>query len=344
MTRGESSCESAALSLSDLSPRDITWKIVKPQCQMTANAYAGTAYDKYYKRMQDCCGWLKFALVPTTTDEPVHKLQEAFLCHVRHCPICQWRRSLMWRARIFRAMRRIIPDYPGKRFIYLTLTVKNCELDKLGETLTHMNESWQRLVKRKEFPAIGWLRSVEVTRGKDGSAHPHFHALLMVNTGYFTKYYLSQKRWRELWAESLRVEYDPQVDIKVVKPLKQSNTDTSESSDIDNQDSIQKMDEGIVAAIRYTVKYSTKPDEWLNTDTSVTELDKESQHWLLGITEQLHKRRSMAVGGIFKKYIAEEDPRNLIKDDTAAASDTQEEDPRVTYVWRDEVTNYLIST
>ncbi|MDI4746156.1 protein rep, partial [Salmonella enterica subsp. enterica serovar Kentucky] len=34
---------------------------------------------------------------------------------------------------------------------------------------------------RKEFkPVQGWIRTTEVTRGRDGSAHPHFHTLMMV--------------------------------------------------------------------------------------------------------------------------------------------------------------------
>jgi plasmid rolling circle replication initiator protein Rep len=249
----------------------------------------------------------------------------------------------MWRAKAFRAIARVARDYPGKRFIYLTLTVKNCEVNKLGETLTWMNDSWQRLAERKEFPALGWLRSVEVTRSKDGTAHPHFHALLMVNSNYFTKGYLSQKRWRELWAESLRIDYDPQVDIKVVKPQKSTSTVTSETEGQESQPTIQPIDPGLEAAIRYTLKYSTKPDDYLSTDTSVSQSNEEYKRWLLAITKQLHKRKSVATGGIFKKYLSEEDPRNLIRDEgNVDTSETEEEDPRITYVWRDEVTQYLL--
>lgn len=343
MTHDGSSCDRESLRLIDLSPRDITWEVVKPQSQTVANAYAGTAYDKYSERMQSCSGWLRFALVPNNSGDTIHKLQSAHFCHVRHCPICQWRKSLMWRAKAFRAIARVARDYPGKRFIYLTLTVKNCEVDKLGETLTWMNDSWQRLAERKEFPALGWLRSVEVTRGKDDTAHPHFHALLMVNSNYFTKGYLSQKRWRELWAESLRIEYDPQVDIKVVKPQKSTNTVTSESEGQEPQPTVQPIDPGLEAAIRYTLKYSTKPDDYLSTDTSVSQANEEFKQWLIPLTQQMYKRKSVATGGIFKKYMSEEDPRNLIRDEGSSdTSETEESDPRITYVWRDEVTQYLL--
>ncbi len=383
MAHDDLSCDSGASRLSELSPKDITWEVVKPQSQLIATAYAGTVYDKYYERMENCSGWLKFALVQTGSEQVVHKLQSAHFCHVRHCPICAWRKSLMRRAKTFRAMRKILVDYPGKRYIYLTLTVKNCEMEQLGETLTWMNESWQRLSQRKNFPAIGWLRSVEVTKvydiyyddkylGRHGQTwidkwidsnrksksfsrvklrveltsevHPHFHALLMVNAGYFKNYYISQKEWRELWRESLRVEYDPVVDIKVVKPFKQLPPDTSASEANVVEPIIQPIDEGLATAIRYTLKYSTKPDEFLSPDTGVSGVNQKCQEWILGITKQMYKRRAIALGGIFKKYMSEDDPTNLIRDDEAVdTGETKNEDPRITYVWHDEVENYLLS-
>ena len=241
-------------------------------------------------------------------------------------------------------MRRILNDYPGKRFLFLTMTVENCEVDQLAETLTHMNESWQRLVKRKEFPAIGWLRTVEVTRAQDGRAHPHFHALLMVNPSYFTHGYVSQKKWVQVCRESFRLDYDPWMNIQTVKPRSKSSIVTSESSDSKQTPDVQPMDEGLVAAIRYTLKYSVKPDDFLSPDTSVSQDIQKYQDWLIAITKQMHKRRMVALGGIFKTYLSESDPTNLVVDDESLdTSETQESDPRITYVWRDEVTEYLFT-
>ena len=310
---------------------------------MTANAYSGTVYDKYYERMQDCSGWLRFALVPNDDGEVIHKLQSARLCHVRHCPICAWRTALMWRAKTFRALRRIIADFPGKRFVFLTLTVRTCDVEQLGTTLTWMNKSWERLTHSKDFPAIGWLRRTEVVRSHDGKAHPHFHVLMMVNSGYFSKYYVTQKEWRQLWQRSLRVDYDPQVDIKVVKPAKQKATEISTSDCETQQNQVKQFDDGLMAAVRYTLKYSTKPDKSLSPDDNAIESTEEYQKWLLGITKQLHKRRSVALGGIFKQYMKEDDPTNLVVDEgNVDETETEDEDPRVTYYWEDEVTHYLI--
>lgn len=85
----------------------------------------------------------------------------------------------MWQARFYQALPDLVHAYPKARWLFLTLTVRNCEVSELAATLKAMNEAWQRLVKREEFkPVQGWLRTTEVTRGKDRSAHPAFSCSL----------------------------------------------------------------------------------------------------------------------------------------------------------------------
>jgi plasmid rolling circle replication initiator protein Rep len=318
--------------LTELSPRDAKWKELKPQSLAMATDYAGTVYDKYYKRMNNCSGYLRFDLVPNDKGEIVHKLQEGNFCRVRYCPICQWRRSLMWRSRTVQAMTRILADHPGKRFIYLTISPRNCELQDLSDTIACMNESWQRLLKRPQFKAIGWLRSLEVTQGTKGDAHPHFHALLMVNPGYFAQDYLTQKDWIALWRSCARLDYDPSLRVNVVKPRGKKTTNTSESA--------PGIDEGLLKAIRYTLKYSTKPEDLINTDTNESE---DRQVWLMGLTKQMHNKRSIATGGIFKQYLKESEPENLIVDEeNIDTGEPDEQEPKITYSWRDEASDYLL--
>ncbi len=73
----------------------------------------------------------------------------------------------MWRARFFQAVPKIMSDYPVGRWVFLTLTVKNCPIGELKATLGQMNKAWERLSKRKQFPAIGLVKTVEVTRAWD---------------------------------------------------------------------------------------------------------------------------------------------------------------------------------
>ncbi|MDS0121156.1 protein rep, partial [Enterobacter hormaechei] len=58
------------------------------------------------------------------------------------------------------------------------------------------------------------VRCSYTERGSDGSAHPHFHTLMMVPPSMFTRDYEKHDRWVELWRECLRVNYDPNVDVR----------------------------------------------------------------------------------------------------------------------------------
>lgn len=188
----------------------------------------------------------------------------------------------MWLARFLKALPAIQQDYPKARWLFLTLTIANPEMVDLRSTLTHMRESWKRLGQRKEFPAIGFIRATEVTKGKDGNPHPHFHCILMVKPSYFQgKYYLSHEDWVGLWKSCLQVDYAPTVHIKAVTANRKKGTD------------------GIRSAIRDVFKYSTKPDDLIGNGT---EPDKQ---WLVQLTTQIHKTRAMALGGAIRKYMSE---------------------------------------
>ena len=193
--------------LSHISPKDKPWDIHKAQAVEVARILeqGREQHQRQAARMRDCAEHLEFGWVfeSAETGEVKLKLKEARFCRVRHCPICQWRRSLMWVSRFYHAFPRIHRDHPEWRYVMLTLTVRNCSVLDLRRTITDMNRAWDRLVKRNVWPAVGYVRSLEITRGKDGSAHPHFHCLLAVEPSYFGRKYLSTAKWAALWQEAL---------------------------------------------------------------------------------------------------------------------------------------------
>ncbi len=198
----------------------------------------------------------------------------------------------MWKARAYKVLPRIVSDFPKHRWLFLTLTVRNCKITELKDTLTWMNRSWQRLSQLKAFPAEGWLRSTEVTRGKDGSAHPHFHCLLMVKPSYFAKGYIKQAEWVELWRRSLRIDYNPVLDVQAVKKGQQPM--------------------GLVPEL---LKYCVKESDLV--------ADRE---WFLELTRQLHKMKAVVVGGLLRQYLAEleKEPEDLIGDDDQGEGELDE--------------------
>lgn len=201
--------------LSDISPQDKPWdshKAFNIEVASTLKGSIKSGHQKQGERLDDCSQNLEFGYVleSTETGKLKLRLKSARFCRVRHCPICQWRRALMWVARFFDVFPRIYAAHPEMRYIMLTLTVRNCAISELRSVVNRMSQAFQRLSQRKDFPALGFVRSLEVTRGKDGSCHPHFHVLLAVPPSYFSGgsrgSYLSKDKWSALWLESLHLD------------------------------------------------------------------------------------------------------------------------------------------
>lgn len=313
--------EQAQPALTDYSPTDAPWDTHRGQADDVGMIYASAVtFERYAARMAQCGGLLRFGWVELPhAGVSVLRLREAHFCRVRHCPVCQWRRSLMWKARFYQSLPKIVQEHPKARWLYLTLTVRNCSIEHLGDTLTAMNAGWQRLIKRSDFaPVLGWIRTTEVTRGKDGSAHPHFHALLMVPSGWFSgQSYVKQSRWIELWAACMRLEYLPSVDVRVVKNL------APEAS--------QEVSEVLRKAVAETLKYSVKPADMTSDDA-----------WFLELTRQTHKKRFIAAGGALKDVLKLEQESNhdLIVTEGDHQGEPSTEDPLLAFSWQETERRY----
>lgn len=298
----------SSIPLADISPRDKPWDKHRANCDKATRHYEGSEFNRYAERMTFCSEFLGFGLIGSDDGEFKLKLRTARFCRVRHCPVCQWRRSLMWKSKAYRILPSIVSQYPQHRWLFLTLTQRNVPVVDLRQTLKDMNLGWQRLIQLKAWPAIGWLRSTEVTRGKDGSAHPHFHCLLLVPPGYFSgKSYLRQSEWVALWRRSMRLDYNPILDVQAVKQGRQP-----------------------MALIPELLKYCVKESDLI--------ADRE---WFLELTRQMHKIRCVATGGVLKEYLREleEDPDDLIGQEESGESDLAE----LWAVWKRQERKYRLS-
>ena len=283
-------------ALSDLSKKDKSWDIHRGESDQIESYYQGTKFQSYSDRIHFCSEFLDFILSPADEGELKFKLQNARFCRVRTCMVCCWRKSLKWKAKAYQMLPHFIEDFPAYRFLFITLTAKNCEIDELRNTLDWMNQSFTRLSRLKTFPGQGWVKSVEVTKGKRGDAHPHFHVLLGVRPSYFGKGYLSQKKWCQLWQKSLRVDYQPVLDIQALKAR-----------------------DSLISLIAEIIKYQTKPSNLIGHGTL------EDREWFLEYTRQIHGTKTISVGGIFRDYFREleQEPEDLIGKDKDEVSVNQ---------------------
>jgi len=309
------------LPLAIVSERDSVWDTHRNDTAAVGDIYAQCdEFERYSERISDCSGYLLFGI-----GESGLVLKQANFCRVRYCPVCQWRKSLFWKAMMYQKYEQLRQEYPKHRFILLTLTLENPPITELRATLQHMNKSWHRLVKRKEFTAVvdGWIRTTEVTRDEKRSntyAHPHFHVLLMVKPSYFGKGYLKQMDWVRLWASVLQVNYLPNVDIRVVKSKGKAKGEPVTDDDIKS---------GVVE----TLKYAVKPADIMGDGSQA------SNDWFYELTRQTHKLRFVATGGALK---------NILKDDISdkemlapADGDEQTDKRRLNFTYYKRKRSYI---
>ena len=299
--------------LSDYSQKDQKWDQHRSESQSVGELYGlNQDYIKYEERISKCSSILGFAdSVNKETGEINWKLRTASFCRVRHCPVCNWRRTLRNTARFLSALPNLTAKYPTHRYLFLTLTVPNCPVNELKSTIQAMNKGWVKLTKRKEFkPIKGFVRSTEVTRAENGFAHPHFHCLLIVQSNYFAKNYIKQARWLELWQQSLGRDDVKIVDVRAVK---------SDNGQIEK-------------AVLETLKYSIKPSDLIAGDPD----------WLFAITDQLHKLRFLATGGVLKDLLKEDlSNEEMIVGEDGEASEADKE-PSVFFTWRPSQRRYKL--
>ena len=295
--------------LESLSEKDKPWDKHRKNADIVSDYYRQGGMDSHAERVSLCSQLLEFnMLLDKQLGQQKLKLASAKFCRVRHCPICQWRRSLRWKAKAYENLPKVVADYPDGRWMFLTLTMKNCQLTDLRETLHHLNQSFRRLTQLKAFPGIGWVKSVEITRGRDGSAHPHLHCLIMLKDSYYEEDYLSKSDWIALWKQCLRVDYCPVLDVKAVQ---------AESSPV-----------GLIAEI---LKYQCKESD-LIADCA----------WFLEYVKQVHGTRAVGVGGVLREYFREleEEPEDLIGHDEESTEET--EGPSLYFRWNRKIKKYMM--
>lgn len=309
------------LPLAIVSERDSVWDTHRNDTAAVGDIYAQCdEFERYSERISDCSGYLLFGI-----GESGLVLKQANFCRVRYCPVCQWRKSLFWKAMMYQKYEQLRKEYPKHRFLMLTLTLENPFITELRVTLQHMNKSWQRLIKRKEFVSVvdGWIRTTEVTRDQERPnthAHPHFHCLLMVKPSYFGKGYLKQMDWVRLWASVLQVNYLPNVDIRVVKSKGKAKGEPV-------------TDDDIKAGVVETLKYAVKPADIMGDGSQA------SNDWFYELTRQTHKLRFVATGGALK---------NILKDDISdkemlapADGDEQTDKRRLNFTYYKRKRSYI---
>lgn len=339
-------------NLIELKDIDAKGKKIDWRSKKMANLKLAEAYDKIDKnkaeRLRQCSTVLQFHTFDIEENEQKvrkRKLHSMNSCRVHLCPICSWRRS---RKTFFNTMK-IIKEANKKNkyaYIFLTLTVKNCDAEHLNETIDLIMSAFNNFMRRKRIKKAvrGWLRCLEInhdvheiitkvmyTKSREyyksrllkiddknpnyDMYHPHLHVLLCVNKSYFTsRDYMSQAAFQELWKDCLNVDYDPSVNVKRCYGTSPH-------------------------AVAECSKYATKSTDYIiQNDLDLT------VNTVRLLDKVIHKRRLIAYGGLFKeiKKRLELEDENLINLNEENAEEQEENFKIESYFWYSGYSNYYM--
>lgn len=273
--------------LSKASSRDKVWEDHRAVQDLAQLAFMQAAHKDQIRRgerMANCASYLIFKiLTDPNSSELIHKLRYAEFCRVRLCPTCMWRKSMAWRARFYEAWPKIFSDRPKARYFHLVLTVPNCEIEDLRATINRINKAWDRMRARKTWPAMGFIKSIEVTRDKRGNAHPHLHALLMVKPEYFSRNYMNRDDWRKYWLSAIRIPLDSNCIHPFVRAVKGGPDEVSKA---------------VLEVSKYAVKMAAMKNILRHNP---------GRAWFLELDRQLFGSRAVSLGGIIATYMRSDD-------------------------------------
>lgn len=213
-------------TLEDISStgKPIDWNGKKFDSIIISDSMVRSGLKKRALNISNCGTYLTF--METISNRK--KLFEANFCRDRMCPMCTWRKSLKQFGQTSKLMNHI-KDREKVRYVFLTLTVKNCDSTGLSESLSSLINGFRLLLDRKlvKKVVLGCCRHIEVTFNANSKSssfktfHPHIHVILMVKPSYFTQNYIKQSEWQTMWAQSVKVDYEPVVHIETVKKSEQ---------------------------------------------------------------------------------------------------------------------------
>lgn len=150
---------------------------------------------------------------------PTHenRLVPIYPCMVYACPLCAFfknRKQIAQYHRIFNRLEQI-PGLKSARFYLLTLTVKECRVESMMDTLREMVVAYDKLLGKVKQSVISSSRFLHYGINPDRYVHPHYHAILILRSG---RYYVKHERWHQYWSECLNHDYMPHVNLLPLNP------------------------------------------------------------------------------------------------------------------------------
>ena len=262
---------------------EIDFLIKKYNSFVVFELYQYFAKKSKLQALADCGTYLGFDLYKHISKEEYQKrLFHANFCRDRFCEMCNWRRARKYAIENHKLLK-YIQTQEKVRYIFATFTIRNPELQELKSYVKLFNQAWKRMTQSKRWrnSILGYIKAIEIPFQKTDKDYInlHAHCLLIVPSIYFDfknyNLYIKQNEFQEMWKKALRVDYNPSVDIRIIKPNKERGEDDE-----------------IASVVAETTKYPLKSIDLNGIDWQKFKI----------LTEQVKNMRFLSFGGIAKDY------------------------------------------
>src|SRR5699024_5138813 len=160
-------------------------------------------------------------------------LYRVWFCKSRLCPMCNWRRAMKHGIQSQKVVAEVIKQKPTVRWLFLTLTVRNVyDGTELNKSLSDMSKGFNRMMKYKKI----------------------------------NKNYVNQKQWIQYWKRAMKLDYDQNVKVQMIRPKNKHKSD-------------------IKSAIDETAKYPVKDTDFMTDD------EERNLQRLADLEEGLYRKR-----------------------------------------------------
>ena len=207
----------------------------KMASKKVAYYYGEMGAEKKARAVAECGNFLQW----TVRLDGSKRLSGANFCRLRMCPMCSWYLARKRTRDLIKVFQE--PEHLGKRRIYITLTVKNCQGEDLKDTIDTMFHALRSMTKKKGFldeRILGMVKKLEVTYNEETNEyHPHFHLLCEVEPSYFSdkSLYIEHDVLQAKWKKFCKLDYDPIVSIEAcddcVNAVKEISKYTAKDAD-----------------------------------------------------------------------------------------------------------------
>lgn len=272
-------------------------------------------------RVKDCGTYFEVGLF----DDGSARLKRANFCKDPLCPQCAKRKSLKLFGQVSACVSRLKTEY---KFVFVTLTVKNCSGAGLRQSCDLLQSAYIRLMDRKRMSFVkGAFRALEITHDNNkyitrdmyngnkakhlkprkkyydnlglvigdenpnfDMFHPHLHIIFAVPANYFeSSEYLRQSELAELWAESVGQGYTPMVDIRACTDYDSSISEVVKFNSLEDF-----RVKNLSSAVAEIAKYSVKGSDFLSGT------DDQNEKTVKSLLGALKNRKMFEFYGVFR--------------------------------------------